>query len=157
MSTTLDADGMRLLALRHGECELARDWDGTLATMGDEPFYEFYPFRLRINGPEAIRELWTRVFGTDDSQTLRCFNFGHLDASGHEMWEMVGDDSIVHIMNGGFFDENGERKGSTTVVRYRYAGDRMMSETMWACENVRRYLATVFDESFRALPGVEEI
>ena len=159
MSTTLDADEMRLLVLRHSECELARDWDGTLATMGDEPYYEFYPFRLRISGPDPIREMWTRVFSTDDSKTLRCFNFSHMDAdaSRRDMWEMVSDDSIVHIMNGGFIAEDGDRRGTTTVVRYRFAGDRMMSETMWACDNVRPYLATVFDESFRALPGVESI
>jgi hypothetical protein len=150
---------MRLLALRHGECELARDWDGALATMGHEPFYEFYPFRLRISGAAPIREMWTRIFGTDDSQTLRCFNFNHMvmDEGAHEMWEMVGDDSIVHIMNGAFVDEDGATQGTTTVVRYRYAGDRMMSETMWACDHVRPYLASVFDESFRALPGVEQI
>jgi hypothetical protein len=157
MSTTLDADGMRLLTLQHGGCELARDWDGALATMGPEPFYEFYPWRLRISGPDPIRELWTRVFRTDDSETLRCFNFGHLDSSGHEMWEMVSDESIVHISNGAFFDEAGERITTTTIVRYRFAGDRMMSESLWACDNLRPYLDTVFDESFRALPGVEVI
>jgi hypothetical protein len=42
-------------------------------------------------------------------------------------------------------------------VRYRFEGDRMLSETLWVCSNLMRYFDTVFDESFRALPGVEEI
>jgi hypothetical protein len=155
MSTTLDADGMRLLALQHGEYEMNRDWDGALATMVPEPFYEFYPYRLRISGPDAIKELWTRVF--TESGTLRCFDIEHIDLDAHEQWEMVGDDSIVHIGNSAFVDENGERRESTTVVRYRFAGDRMMSETMWACKSILPYLDTVFDATFRALSGVEQI
>ena len=158
MSTTLDAYEMRLLTLEHGRCELARDWDGTLATMGPEPFYEFYPWRLRITGPDAIKALWTRVFGRDDSETITCFNFGRIDSSGHEMWEMESDESIVHISNGAFLDEADERKTTTTVVRYRFAGELMMSETLWACDNLRPYFDEfVFNESFRALPGVEVI
>jgi hypothetical protein len=155
MSTTLDAEGMRALATKHGDCELAYDWDGALATMGDEPFYEFYPYRIRISGPDAIKALWTSVFA--DTGTLRCFNVDCIDLTTHEGVEMVGDDSIVHISNYVFTTEDGQRRPATTVVRYRFAGDRMMSETMWVDESLVPYLDTVFTPEFRALPGVERI
>jgi hypothetical protein len=155
MSTTLNADGMRLLALKHGECEMNRDWSGALATMGPQPYYEFYPYRLRICGADAIATLWTRVFA--EGGTLRCFDVGCIDMNAHEQWEMVGDDSIVHIGNSAFIDESGERQLSTTVVRYRFEGARMMSETLWACAALMPYLDQVFDAGFRALPGVAQI
>jgi hypothetical protein len=43
------------------------------------------------------------------------------------------------------------------VVRYRFEGDKLESETLWVCSNLVPYLDTVFDETFRALPGVEDI
>jgi len=155
VSTTLDADGMRALVDAHSEGEQSRNWPQALATMGPAGHYEFYPFRLRISGAEAIAEMWTRIFAEEG--TLRCFNVDYIDVDSVEFSESVGDDSLVHIMAASFLAEDGERRRSSNVVRYRFEGDLMVSETLWVCSTLERYLGTVFDESFRALPGVEEI
>ena len=155
MSTTLDADGMRALIWVHSEGEMTRNFDAALATMGPSPYYEFYPFRLRISGPEPIVEMWSRIFREDG--WLHPFDEANRVPGDPVFEEMVGENAIVHIMGGAFIAENGERRGTSTVVRYRFEGDTMESETMWACGNLVPYLGTVFDESFRALPGVEQI
>lgn len=155
MSTTLDADGMRALVDADSEGEQTRDWPRALATMGPSSYYEFFPYRLHISGAEAITEMWSRIFAEEG--TLRCFNVDHIDIDSVEFSESVGDDSLVHIMAATFVTEDGQRRRTSNVVRYRFEGDRMLSETLWLCSNQMRYLDTVFDESFRALPGVEEI
>jgi hypothetical protein len=146
---------MRALVDEHSEGEQARNWSVVLATMGPSPYYEFYPYRLRISGADAITEMWARIFAEEG--TLRCFNVDHIDLDSVEFTESVGEDSLVHIMAATFFTEEGEPRRSSNVVRYRFEGDRMLSETLWVCSNLVRYLDTVFDESFRALPGVQEI
>jgi hypothetical protein len=155
MPTTLDADGMRALVDAHSEGEQARNWPIALATMDPAPYYEFYPYRLRISGADAITEMWTRIFAEEG--TLRCFNVDYIDVDSVEFSESVGEDTLVHIMGATFVAEDGRRRRSSNVVRYRFDGDRMLSETLWVCSNLTPYLDTVFDESFRALPGVEEI
>ena len=40
--------------------------------MVDEPFYEFFPYRLRLSGREAITELWSRIFA--EAGWIRCFS-----------------------------------------------------------------------------------
>ena len=54
----------------------AANWAGALATMTDDAYYDFYPYRLRISGPDALVGLWTRLF--PESGPIRCF-----DASAH--------------------------------------------------------------------------
>jgi hypothetical protein len=156
MTTTLDPDGMRQLALRHGASEAAHDWDGAMATMGDEPYYEFFPFRLRISGEAPIRELWLRLFGDDDGgEGIRCFDRRYSEGA-HDLWEALGDDSLLQIINGAFVDERGDRSTTTILVRFRYGGDRISSETLWICDHQRPYFDAIFDGSFRELAGVEE-
>lgn len=155
MGTTLDGDGMRALVDVHSEREQARNWPSALATMVPAPYYEFYPYRLRISGADAITEMWNRIFAEEG--TLRCFDVEHIELDSVEFSESVGEDSLVHIMAATFVAEDGQRRRSSNVVRYRFEGDRMLSETLWVCSNLMRYFDTVFDESFRALPGVEEI
>ena len=155
METTLDADGMRALIEVHSEGEMTRNFDAALATMGPEPYYEFYPFRLRLNGPEPIVELWSRIFREDG--WLHPFDERNRVDDAIVFEEMVGENAIINIMSSAFIAENGERRGSSNAVRYRFEGDKMESETLWVCSNLVPYLGAVFDESFRAIPGVEVI
>src|SRR5262245_39406373 len=125
MATTLDADGMRALIWVHSEGEMNRDFDAAMATMGPSPYYEFYPFRLRLNGPGPIRELWSRIFREDG--WLHPFDEKNRVADVIEFEEMVGESSIVHIMGSAFIAEDGEQRATSNVVRYRFEGDKMES------------------------------
>jgi hypothetical protein len=157
MATSLDSAAMRALADKHGACEVAHDWDGALATMGDAPFYEFYPFRLRISGADAIKNLWRGVFTKTDGRIIRCFDEPFLVPDSHEYAEYINEDSLVEIRTWTFVGDDGEHHSSKSVVIYAFEGDRMRSETMFVDESTKLYMDRVFDAEFRAQPGVEEI
>jgi hypothetical protein len=47
---------------RHLEFELACDLDGTMATVAADPHYEIPPLGWRIDGRDAVREMYRRFF-----------------------------------------------------------------------------------------------
>jgi hypothetical protein len=154
MTTNLTHDEMLALIDTHGGAEMTRDFEVAIATMGDAPFYEFFPYRLRVSGREAIFEFWSRVF--PESGTIRPFAEAARVPEALRWYQYVGDDSVVHISFSAFLDEDGVQHGTSHIVRYEFDGDRMASETLWIDASLMRYFDRIFDGSFRAMPGVEE-
>ncbi len=52
------------LGSRHARLEDEGDFDGTLATLVDDPVYEFWPVGLRMQGMENARRYYEHLFGT---------------------------------------------------------------------------------------------
>jgi hypothetical protein len=98
MPKKLTRDEMRELVARHRALEAENDWDGALATMADEPFYELFPYRLRVVGPLAIRSMWRRFFGSADAPGA--FASATVDPDTYLLSEYVKDDSVVHFTLG---------------------------------------------------------
>jgi hypothetical protein len=156
MGTNLDVDAMRALIDRHATFEQAFDWEGALGTMVDDPYYEFYPFRLRVSGPEAITRMWIRIFRPGRG-ILHCYDQSFSVPGAARLEEYLGDDAIMHLMGSRFVAEDGETRASSQIVRYAFEGDRMASETLYVDRSVTPYFDEVFDEEFCSLPGVELI
>ncbi len=156
MATDLGPDGMRKLIDEHSGFELAYNWEAALGTMCDEPFYEFYPYRLRLSGPESITAMWIRIFRPGKSM-IRCFDQSFMVPDSHQLEEYVNNDSVLHIMGASFVAEDGQVCSFKQIVRYAFKGDRMLSETLFLDRSVAPYFDAVFDEEFRSLPGVEQI
>jgi hypothetical protein len=53
-ASKLTLEQMYELIERHGRGEMERDWQGVFDTMTDAPYYEFFPYRLRISSQVAI-------------------------------------------------------------------------------------------------------
>lgn len=53
---------MRTLVQKHADLETKLDIDGVLATLIENPIYEFYPDRLRLEGKENIRQFYRDHF-----------------------------------------------------------------------------------------------
>jgi hypothetical protein len=150
MATTLTGDEMRAMVAEHSEGEATRDWPRAAATLSDAPVYEFYPHRLRISGIDAITEAWKRLL------PLPCFNSSKGgEFIGHE--EYVNADSVLHVSEWIFVTPDGDRRRTKVAVRYGFEGDRMVTETMFMDASMTPFVDTAFDETFRALPGVEQI
>jgi hypothetical protein len=156
VGTNLGPEGMRKLVDEHSGFEQVHDWSGALATMVDEPYYEFYPYRLRVAGPSAIVTMWTRIFRPGQSM-IYCYDQEHFVPGTHRLEEYVNGDSVLHLMGSQFFDESGTPRAATQIVRYAFEGDRMLSETLFLDRSLTPYFDPVFDDDFRALPGVEQI
>jgi hypothetical protein len=58
------ADEMRKLVKKHADLETKLDLEGVLATLVDNPIYEFHPDRLRLEGKENIRQFYRDHFDT---------------------------------------------------------------------------------------------
>jgi hypothetical protein len=53
---------MHRLVQKHAALEEKLDLEGVLATLIDEPIYEFHPARLRLTGKESVREFYREHF-----------------------------------------------------------------------------------------------
>lgn len=155
MTNNLTHDEMRALTDLHGNCEVTRDFEGALATMTDAPFYEFFPYRLRVSGRDAIIEFWSRIFTA--SGPIRPFDMAARVPEALRRFEYLRDDSLVNVSFGAFLDEDGVQHGTSHITRFEFDGDKISSESLWIDGSYAVYFDRIFDESFRALPGVEEI
>ena len=151
----MNENEMRALIETHGAGEMERDWNAALATMTDDFVYRFYPYRLQISGSSAIVELWSRMFAP--SGPLRCFDRSVRLPETAQMDQYVNDHSFVRITSSAFVDEDGQRRTSSHVTRFDFAGDLACAETLYVDSSLMAYLDHVFDDSFRSLPGVELI
>jgi hypothetical protein len=149
MSTNLSADQMRELVAKHAAFEFANDWAGALSTMGPTPFYEFYPFRLRVAGADAITDAWSRLLPLpiSDQSSYRAAT----------QMEYVNEDSLVHVTDLTFTAEGEERRETRTVVIYRFEGALMCSETVVFDAVALPYVKEAFDSAFQSRAGVEGI
>ena len=153
--TKLSAEQMLAIIDAHGGAEQVRDFDRAWDTMVDEPYYEFFPYRLHLSGREAITELWSRIFA--ESGWIRCFSADARVPGAGAMHRHVSEDAVVDLMVSAFFDEAGQRHDSSYIVRYAFDDEGLKSESLWLDRSLLPYFDQVFDASFRALPGVEEI
>jgi len=150
MTTNLSPEEMLAIVDEHSDGEANRDWPRTLATMTSTPFYEFFPYRIRANGPEAIVAAWEGLL------PLPCFKMSDGgEFLGRE--EYIGADSVLHLSEWIFRAPDGSRHRTKVIIRYGFAGDRMESETVFMDRSMLPFADTVFDESYLALPGVERI
>lgn len=58
----MTTDEMRKLVQRHADLETKLDLEGVLATLVDNPVYEFHPDRLRLEGKENISQFYRDHF-----------------------------------------------------------------------------------------------
>lgn len=133
----------------HAAFERKKDWDGTLTTMVAEPHYDYYPYRLRVSGGDAIKVMWIRTL------TLDCLNYDTgRTVVGKECYS--GDDSVAHVIHNTFPGKNGELIKSSFVAIFHFDDEKIISETIYFDENMTRYFDEVFaDPDFLSLPGVE--
>ncbi len=57
------AADMHALGTRHAELEAQGDLEGTMATLVDDPSYEFWPAGRRMTGREQVRRYYEHLFG----------------------------------------------------------------------------------------------
>lgn len=55
-------EDMKRLVQKHAELEQKYDLEGTLATLVENPVYEIYPSRLKLQGKENVRAFYRQHF-----------------------------------------------------------------------------------------------
>jgi ketosteroid isomerase-like protein len=159
---TPDAEKKRDLIHRHAQAELEGDWDGALATMIDEPFYEHYPLGVQVRGRAAVKEQWGRLLaGTDfvsratSARLLEWFS-GDIAVQMYE-WEVEGPDGTkvpsrswaIFTFKDGLIES--ERIFSDSSVASSWS--RCSLPSSWAAPALRRSRARQWPKHTRSSTG----
>jgi hypothetical protein len=133
----------------HANCEFEKDWDGVLATMLPSAHYDYFPYRLRVSGAEAMKVMWERT------RSLPCLN---LD-TGRKIVGLercTNNTTVVDTIHMTFNNEEGELINTTVLGIFHFdANDRITSETIHFDANATPYVDRVFmDPNFTSLAGV---
>jgi hypothetical protein len=124
------------LAREHADSETALDADRTMATLGDDPRYEFYPARLQARG-RAIAE---RYYREEFPRFLRT----HARA-GETLGEWATEDAAVleHLLT---VDVDGVRKKFHVLTVFPVRGGRFAGERLYCDDElVRLLLGDLYD------------
>ena len=60
--SSLDPEQVRSLGRHHAEVETAGQLEETMATLVENPVYDFFPVGLRLEGGEAVRRYYRHLF-----------------------------------------------------------------------------------------------
>jgi hypothetical protein len=151
----MDVEEMRALVLRHGEGEINRDWDLALRTMTSDCVYQFFPYRLEVIGVEAQTAVWDRFY--PESGPNPCFNHAANPDPPVEMTEYVTGDSYLRVVSSSVLAPDGTRLGTARVNRFDFRDGLLAREVCFWDATFMRWLDDVFDDEFRALPGVTQL
>lgn len=61
---TWNVEAMKKLGMRHAQLEAEGDLDAVMATIVEDPVYEFWPIGLRMRGRAAVRRYYEHLIGT---------------------------------------------------------------------------------------------
>jgi hypothetical protein len=148
MSTEFGVEQKLELITRHAACEVRSDWDGALATMIDQPYYEFYPLGLRVRGRDAVVEMWKRLAAIPGFvETL----------TSTKIRNWVLEDSIVSKWERILELGDGQTLTKTSYGLFHFSGGLIESETILGDSDTSAFVRPAFDEEFLSLPGVERL
>lgn len=145
MATTLTLDQMEELLAIHEMAEFNLDIDGTMATLVENPIYEFPALNWYVEGREAVRETYKRLLHGGDVRNFWAEKRTHaITAAGSLIRE-------AHV----FFDnaEGARTTGSYNVVM-DFEGDKIKAERMYMDTGFAEAVSQFFGPDFGDIPGV---
>lgn len=147
MTAGLSREEMEAILLEHEIAELEQDVERTMATLCDEPRYEFPAFGVAILGTDAVRATYNRILG----------EVVEVNLAAEARVLAVDTNTMVREAVVSFDKPDGSRVSGTYSVVMSFdsdtktiAGERMYMDTNFA-EHMRRVLGEDF---FTNTPGV---
>jgi hypothetical protein len=125
----------------HGLMELERDLDGTMASVAADPHYELVNVGWRLDGREAVREMYRRIYAGPQP----------LSAEG----KVVGaaPNTLCYAVSVCF--EPGVVSRDLTILTFD--GDLVASEEFYTCPSFTRVMREALGDDFGDVPGVSRI
>ena len=138
MGDSWNRDRMLELGRHHAEVETRGDIDATMATLIDEPVYEFYPAGLRLTGSAGVRRYYEHL----------CREFiGHVEATLIDEWLSEGALAQEYDVA---LDRDGVREVHRVigVLVHAEGTDKMLGERIYASDRCLRLMVgdALFDE-----------
>lgn len=136
MAKMWTAEQMHELGTRHAQLEADGDLDGVMATLVEDPVYEFWPIGLRARGREAVRRYYEHLIEVF-IPTQRGYRL---------VDEWLSERSLIQ-------EYDIETEGPGGPIRDRVIGvlwadgELMGGERVWGSEEcLRRMVGPLFDE-----------
>jgi hypothetical protein len=138
MAGNWTAADMRELGTRHAELETAGDLEGTMATLVDDPVYDFWPIGRRARGRDLVRRYYEHLMSD--------FLPRRLDVALIEEWlteRSLAQEYALEFEG----DEGPERHHVLGILFVEGDGPLMAGERIWGSERcLRAMLGPVWDE-----------
>ena len=134
--SALHPEQVRSLGCHHAEVETAGQLEETMATLVEEPIYDFFPVGLRLEGAAAVRRYYRHLFD----------HFLPSVTGSEVIGEWVDEralvqEYVVHIHQNG----QTERHFLTGILYVQ--GEKLGGERIWGSETaLRRLLGPLYDE-----------
>jgi hypothetical protein len=144
-SEPLTPERMLTLMEQHGRYEYASDIEGTMATVGDDPVWEFHPLGLRAAGRDAVRAVYELEFEyifprtVKSSLRLGCFT----------------ERGLLRELNLRLRAPDGSEVPGLVIIAMEFQPDgRISSERAYASGAEVDLIASCFPESIWSMPGI---
>lgn len=138
------------LAQAHETAEFSGDLDATMATLIDRPVYLWFPQRLKIEGREAVREMYARLMPMIDQMKAGI-------ADRRIFFMATGEDQLAAEIDFDYRFEDGRTKKVRIAAFLQFVGEKMVGETQYVDQDLAGVVDALFDAEFMALPGVSRI
>ena len=132
----LDAEQVRALGRHHAEVETAGELEETMATLVEEPIYDFFPVGLRLKGDAAVRRYYQHLFD----------HFLPLVKHSEVIGEWADEHALVQEYVVYLHHDGHDERHFLTGILY-VAGDKLGGERIWGSETaLQRLLGPVYGE-----------
>ena len=126
----LDRPALTLVARRHAEAEANSDLATTLATLEDDPVYEFASVGLSFRGAEAARSYYEHFFGT-----FQPWITGFELLNQWESRDGLGEEYWLHLAL-----PDGTRESHRIIGILVFGETRLAGERLYASERLLRLM-----------------
>jgi len=152
--TDLAPERMAELAMQHEQYEFEQDVDKIMATLVDQPVFEFFPQGFRVEGRDAVRKMYERLVVSILPQLDTRKEVQTRDIKGFA----CGESALLAEIEDDFVFPDGSTKRIRMAATVHFDGEAIHGETTYLDAD----LATVFDSvlwtpDFIALPGVSKV
>jgi len=132
----LDPEQVRSLGRHHAEVETAGQMEETMATLVENPVYDFFPIGLRLEGGDAVRRYYRHLFD----------HFLPFVEGSEVVGEWVDENALVQEYVVHLRHEGKEERHFLVGILY-VEGDLLGGERIWGSETaLRRLLGPVYAE-----------
>jgi len=150
----LTPDRMMELGLNHEAIELRQELDLLMDTLVEHPIYHWFPLRIRVEGREAVREMYERM-----RPMLTALAKVRDDQSREILALSFGEDQLACEIELPYEFPDGSIKTCRIAAFVPFVGDKMVGESHYLdsalAEELQRLLGPDFTEA--RLPGVSRL
>jgi hypothetical protein len=144
---TLSLEQMEKLYNAHAAAEYVSDLEATMATVVADPHYEWPTLGWRIDGRDAVREMYRRILPATKERNM----------TGETRLQAVAADALVTELYVSFDTATGERFTTQSMVVMVFGDGLIVGERTYADESFGRVILDYLGGDFGEVPGVSRI